>query len=156
MKRLNIVTLGVQNLEQSKGFFLKLFDWKPKDKDCPDIVFYDMGGWMLALYPLKLLAEDITLPTPTVDSAHEGFNGFTLAHNVSEKKEVAQVLEKAKDCGAKIIKPAQDVFWGGHSGYFQDLDGHYWEVAWNPFTPVLPDGTLDIKSDGDGDGNIDS
>ena len=64
-----------------------------------------------------------------------------------QKADVAAVLEQARGCGARIVKPAQDVFWGGHSGYFQDLDGYYWEVAWNPFSPVLPDGTLEIKSE---------
>jgi len=139
MKRLNVVTLGVRNLDRSKQFFLELFDWKPKDENSDDIAFYDMGGWMVALYPWKLLAEDVT-----VSSAGRGFRGMTLAHNVATKPEVAEVLERAKSCGAKVIKEAQDVFWGGHSGYFQDLDGYYWEVAWNPFTPVLPDGTLKI------------
>lgn len=142
MNRLNIVTLGSRDLEKSKKFFRDLFDWRPTKNDSKDIAFYDMGGWMVALFPWVHLADDVT-----VSPKGEGFPGITLAHNVRSKEEVATVLSRAEILGAKIIKPAQDVFWGGHSGYFQDLDGHYWEVAWNPFTPTLPDGTLDIKSD---------
>ena len=141
MKRVNFVTLGVHDLAKSKQFFLKMFGWKPKDEKHDDIAFYDMGGWLLALYPWKLLAEDVTVP-----GDGNGFRGVTLAHNVSSKAEVAEVLKKAQDVGGSIVKPATDAAWGGHSGYFQDLDGHYWEVAWNPFIPLLDDGTLDVKS----------
>ena len=142
MQRLNIVTLGTKDLENSKNFFRELFGWKPTKKDSTDIAFYDMGGWLVALYPWDHLAGD-ALTSPR----GEGFPGITLAHNVREKKDVARVLALAEELGAQIVKPAQDAFWGGHSGYFKDLDGHYWEVAWNPFTPTLPDGTLDIRSE---------
>lgn len=142
VKRLNIVTLGVQDVQRSKKFYLDLFGWKPNSEDSDNIAFFDMGGYMLALYPWKLLAEDVT-----VSPAGEGFRGVTLAHNVQSKPDVAEMLEKAKACGARILKPAQDVFWGGHSGYFQDLDGHYWEVAWNPFCPVGSDGRLEAAKD---------
>jgi predicted lactoylglutathione lyase len=141
VKRVNFVTLGVQDLPTSKKFLLDLFGWRPKDEKHDDIAMYDMGGWLLALYPWKLLAEDVT-----VSPDGQGFRGVTLAQNVGTKAEVSEMLERAKMCGAKIIKPAQDVSWGGHSGYFQDLDGFYWEIAWNPFIPILPDGSLEIKS----------
>ncbi|HAG92453.1 MAG TPA: glyoxalase [Bdellovibrionales bacterium] len=124
LKRLNIVTLGTKNLERSKAFFLQLFQWTPCKKDSDKIVFYDMGSWHFALYPWALLAEDAM-----VSSTGEGFSGITLAHKVRDKSEVSQLLEKAKALGGTILKPAQDVFWGGHSGYFKDLDGHLWEVA---------------------------
>ena len=67
-----------------------------------------------------------------ISSNGEGFSGFTIAHNVRTREEVAQGLEHAVAAGAKLIKPAQDVFWGGHSGYFSDPDGYYWEVVWSP------------------------
>lgn len=140
MKRLNFVTLGVKDLEKSKTFYCSLFDWKPTASSDENIVFFDMGGYILALFPRDRLAEDAM-----VSSAGSGFSGITLAHNVRQKQEVAFHLEKAKSLGAKILKPAQDVFWGGHSGYFSDPDGHLWEVAHNPFTPTKEDGTLDIK-----------
>jgi catechol 2,3-dioxygenase-like lactoylglutathione lyase family enzyme len=142
MNRLNIVTLGVKDLKKSKQFFGALFGWRPTKKESNDIAFYDMGGWLMALFPRAHLAADIG-----VEPNGTGFSGVTLAHNVRNKEEVAPLLARATALGAEIVKPAQDVFWGGHSGYFRDPDGHYWEVAWNPFTPTLPDGTLSIQPD---------
>ena len=83
---------------------------------------------MLSLYPRDKLAEDITV-------SHEGsgFRGFALAHNVDSRSAVDETLAEAVAAGAKLIKPGQDVFWGGYSGYFTDPDGFYWEVAWNPY-----------------------
>jgi len=140
MDRVNFITLGVKDLAASKAFFRDLFGWKPTAKDSSKIAFFDMGGWILALFPREQLAEDANCPS----AEGSGFPGFTLAHNVHTKAEVTPLLAKAEKLGAKIKKPAQDVFWGGHSGYFQDLDGHFWEVAWNPFTPTKADGTLEI------------
>lgn len=141
MKRLNIVTLGTHDMGRARSFYQNLFEWSPYNKE-EEIAFYDMGGWIFALYPYDKLAEDVT-----ISPKGEGFSGVTLAHNVREKNEVAEILSKAEELGAKVLKPAQDVFWGGHSGYFQDPDGHLWEVAYNPFTPTKEDGTLDIKSE---------
>ena len=140
MKRVNIVTLGITDIKRSTKFFYDLFGWKPTHQEHEKIVFYDMGGWLLALFPWDALAEDACVP-----NVGNGFRGITLAHNVPEKNQVSQVLGQAKTHGGEIIKPAQDVFWGGHSGYFKDLDSHLWEVAWNPYTPVLTDGTLKIS-----------
>lgn len=139
-KRVSVVTLGVQDLKRTKKFFASLFDWHPNAKDHEAIIFYNMGGWILALYPRGALAEDIA-----ISAEGSGFQGMTLAHNVRTKEEVAPILQKAESLGAKIIKPAQDVFWGGHSGYFQDLDGFYWEVAHNPFTAINADGSPQVK-----------
>jgi catechol 2,3-dioxygenase-like lactoylglutathione lyase family enzyme len=83
-----------------------------------NIAFFKMGGTVLALYPWDKLAEDAQ-----VSDKGQGFRGVTLAHNVRERKEVSEVLALAAASGGKIIKPAQDVFWGGHSGYFADPDG---------------------------------
>ncbi len=69
---------------------------------------------------------------PIFEPASPGFGGITLAHNVRRKEEVAEVINLAQTAGGKIIKQAQDVFWGGHSGYFTDPDGYFWEVAWSP------------------------
>jgi uncharacterized glyoxalase superfamily protein PhnB len=81
----------------------------------------------LALGPKKSLAHDSGVPLQP-PSATE----FTIGHNVNSRKEVDEVMEQAKRAGAKIIKPAIDTFWGGYAGYFQDPDGHLWEVVWNP------------------------
>ena len=96
-----------------------------------------MGGVALALYPSHKLAEDAA-----VSAAGTGFRGITLAHNVRQRDEVAAVLTQAVTAGAALVKPAHDVFWGGHCGYFVDPDGHLWEVAWNPFFPFAADGSL--------------
>ena len=87
----------------------------------------DAGGIVLALYRRKLLADDANVP-----SEGSGFSGVTLARNVGSKAEVDGALEAAKKAGARILKPAQEVFWGGYSGYFADPDGHPWEVSYNP------------------------
>jgi uncharacterized glyoxalase superfamily protein PhnB len=89
-----------------------------------------MGGVVLGLYPRGLLAEDAL-----VDPKGDGFSGITLAYNTKSKEEVDQVLKTVEASGARIVKTAQDVFWGGYHGYFADPDGHLWEVAWNPFFP---------------------
>ncbi len=99
------------------------------------------SGSRLSLYPLKELAADIS---PEVQPAHAGFGGITLGHNVRTKAEVAAVLAKVERAGGRIIKPAQDVFWGGHSGYFTDPDGYYWEVAWSPAAPLDDDGFMKL------------
>jgi uncharacterized glyoxalase superfamily protein PhnB len=91
----------------------------------------------LALYPSEKLAEDAQVP-----GQGSGFRGVTLAHNVRRREEVGEVLALAAAAGATITKPAQDVFWGGHSGYFADPDGHLWEVVWNPFFPLGEDGSV--------------
>jgi len=97
------------------------------------------GGTRLALYPLERLAEDVA---PGLAISRSGFGGITLAHNVQTKEEVAQVLALAEKAGGKIVKRAQDVFWGGHSGYFSDPDGYHWEVAWGPMFTFDASGAL--------------
>jgi hypothetical protein len=92
------------------------------------LALFPLGGIIMALYPAKLLAEDAT-----VSDKGSGFPGITLSFNAKSEKEVDEVLKEVKKLGAKIIKPAQKVFWGGYSGYFKDLDGHIIEVAYNPF-----------------------
>ena len=90
-----------------------------------------LPNWKLALWPRKEIAHDanITLAAP---SATE----FTIGHNVNSREEVDAVMEQAKRAGAKITKPAENTFWGGYAGYFQDPDGHLWEVVWNPQLPT--------------------
>ncbi len=136
--RVHIITLGVKNVKRAKKFYEKLgFQNSSSSQD--DIVFFHTGGVALALYPADKLAEDAM-----VKAEGNGFRGVTLAHNVRKKEEVAEVLSEAEKAGGKIVKSAQDVFWGGHSGYFADLDGHLWEVAWNPHFPFNKDGSLKL------------
>jgi catechol 2,3-dioxygenase-like lactoylglutathione lyase family enzyme len=137
--RISIVTLGVSDLKRSVGFYQTLgFRSSPASND--GVAFLHAGGVVLALYPRTLLAEDAHLPAGTPAP----FGGFTLAHNVAEREQVDRVLAEAEAAGARVLKPAKDVFWGGRSGYFADPDGHPWEVAWNPHFPLGIDGTLEL------------
>lgn len=125
--RISLITLGVGDLPRSRAFYERLgFVVRPESTE--DIVFLDMAsGLVLALFPREKLAEDAH-----VDSTGSGFSGFTLAHNVASPEEVDAVLAEAVAAGATLQKPGQQVFWGGYSGYFPDLDGFLWEVAYNP------------------------
>lgn len=130
--RLSVLTLGVDDLEKSKRFYETL-GWHTegvigKEFEHGSVVMFNLKHDMtLALYQRKDLAWDaeISLGRP---SATE----FSIGHNVNDKTEVAEVMKQAADAGAKIVKRAQPAFWGGYSGYFQDPDGHLWEVVWNP------------------------
>jgi catechol 2,3-dioxygenase-like lactoylglutathione lyase family enzyme len=124
---ITIITLGVADLQRAINFYEKGLRL-PRKNESESIAFFDMSGTMLALYPRDELAEDITIsPEGT------GFQGFTLAHNVASPEEVDMTLAEAVAAGAELVKPGQEAFWGGYSGYFKDPDGFYWEVAHNPF-----------------------
>ena len=137
--RISIIALGVRDLSRSVKFYRDGLKLLLSSASKESIAFFKMGGTVLALYPWDKLAADAQVP----DEGH-GFRGVTLAHYVRERKEVSEVLALAAASGGKIIKPAQDVFWGGHSGYFADLDGHLWEVCWNPHFPLAADGTVQV------------
>jgi len=110
------------------GLKLKTQGIVGKEFDYGAVVFLDLqNGIKLALWPRKSLAHDANIPQ-TSPSATE----LSIGHNVNSKKEVDAPMAQAKKAGANIIKPAQKTFWGDHAGYFQDPDGHLWEVAWNP------------------------
>lgn len=124
--RISIITLGVSDLERSVTFYRDGLGL-PKRDGPEGIAFFETRGTWLSLYSREKLAEDAT-----VTSEGQGFRGFTLAHNVASKDEVDATLEQAVAAGARLVKPAQEVFWGGYSGYFEDPDGFLWEVAYNP------------------------
>jgi len=132
-QRISIVTLGVRDLARARAFYDAL-GWRARSDD-GGIICYDLLGMGFALFPRDELADDAQVPR---DGA--GFRGVTLAHNVRTREDVARVLDEARRAGGRVVKPAQDVEWGGHSGYFADPDGHLWEVAWNPHSPLGPDG----------------
>ncbi|RZA05844.1 MAG: VOC family protein [Proteobacteria bacterium] len=139
MKTVSLLTLGVSDLEKSKAFFRALFHWEPIPKPFEGVAFYDMGGWLISLFSRTSLAKDAGLA-----AEGSGFRGIAIAHNVGSRAEVGILLARAAELGGKIVKPAEDVFWGGHSGYFHDLDGHLWEIAWNPGFPLSGDGSIDV------------
>lgn len=131
--RITVITLGVDDLERSLTFYrdglgLKTDGIVGKEFEYGAVVFIDLeNGSKLALWPRKSIAHDTGLPLQNSSPTE-----FTLGHNLNGKQEVDAVMTQAKQAGATIVKPAHDTFWGGYSGYFQDPDGHVWEVAWNP------------------------
>ena len=137
--RISIITLGVTDFIRSLHFYRDGLGWPTQATDAADIAFFNTAGTRFAIYPIHKLAEEIA---PALPLARTGFSGITLTHNVRTREEVAGVLAHAETKGAAIIKPAQDVFWGGHSGYFADPDGYYWEVAFAPGCQFVPDGSL--------------
>lgn len=124
--RISLITLGVLDLDRATRFYRDGLGL-PTHADYEGVTFFKLRGTWLSLFPREELAKDAGLP-----NEGSGFPGFSLAHNVASKEEVDAVMRQAADAGAKIVKPAQDAFWGGYSGYFQDPDGFLWEVAWNP------------------------
>ncbi len=139
--RLSLLTLGVTDFDRALRFYRDGLGFPVSSASQGDVAFFRTGGIVLAIYPREKLAEDATVPD---DGKVGAFSGIAVAHNVREKPEVAKILALAAASGGKIIKPAQDVFWGGHSGYFADPDGHLWEVAWNPGFPIAADGSLTL------------
>ena len=139
-QRLSVVTLGVADLERSRRFYEDgLGWWRGNARD--EIVFFQVGGVVLALVPRDELAKDAQVP-----AAGSGFGGITLAYNARSRQELDAVLAEAEAAWATILKPAQDVFWGGYSGYFADPDGHPWEVAWNPPWTLGDDGSVRLPT----------
>jgi len=130
--KISIITLGVKNINKSLRFYRDGLGFRTHNyKAGEDIVFFEMDGTWLSIFPKDKLAKDVT-----VSSEGKGFAGITLAHNVRSKKEVDKVFNLALSVGAKPIKKPQKVSWGGYSGYFSDPDGYLWEVAYNPFTDL--------------------
>ncbi|MBA4158360.1 MAG: VOC family protein [Gemmatimonadetes bacterium] len=131
--RITVITLGVDDLENTIRFYrdglgLTTEGIIGQEFEYGAVAFFDLqAGLKLAVWPRKSLAHDTGIPL-LEPSATE----FTLGHNVSSKAEVDTVMKQAQDAGAVVVKPAQDTFWGGYAGYFQDPDKHLWEVVWNP------------------------
>lgn len=136
--RISIITLGVADLSRSYEFYRQL-GFPTHNHPEEGIVFFSTAGTRLALYAIDALADDIKPGMPVSDA---GFSGITLAHNTRSKEEVDEVLALAKECGARIVKPAQDVFWGGYSGYFADPDNYLWEVAYGEAWQFDDNGSL--------------
>ena len=126
-QRMTILTLGVSDLRLARAFYLDGLGWEEASHSSEEISFIEMNGFLLALYPHHALAEDTTVPED-----RSRFRGFSMAYNTRSRDEVEEVLAFAETAGAKIVKPAQEAFWGGYSGYFSDPDGFLWEVAYNP------------------------
>jgi hypothetical protein len=128
-----MITLGVDDIERAVTFYEKGLGF-PRMDSPPTVAFFTLNGSWLGLYGREALAEDAM-----VSAEGSGFNGFALAHNVGSEAEVDALLSQAVDAGATLVKPGQEVFWGGYSGYFKDPDGHLWEIAHNPFCWIGPE-----------------
>ena len=122
---ISMITLGVSDLERATQFYRDGLGFSTHG-DFEGVTFFKLRGAWLSLFPRDELNRD-------ANAATAGAGGFTLAHNVESKAEVDAVLATAQRAGANILKPAQDAFWGGYHGFFADLDGFVWEVAWNPY-----------------------
>lgn len=134
-QRVSLITLGVADLERSARFYEAL-GWRQVES--PDgVIAFDLIGQTLGLYPRAALAEELG-----ISEADLGVGAMTLAHNLRSRSEVTALLVQAEKAGARILKPAQEVFWGGFHGYFADPDGHIWEIAHNPFSPLRKDGAF--------------
>jgi len=130
--RISMITLGVEDLDRACRFYEQGLGLPRMALDA-DVAFFPLNGSWLALFNRAALAADVGL-----SSKGEGFGGFTLAHNLDSKDKVDLVLSQAVAAGARLLKPAQDTFWGGYSGYFADPDDHIWEIAWNPHFWIGP------------------
>lgn len=137
-QRLSLVTLGVTNLERARAFYEGL-GWKTGASPSDDVVFFQAGGMVVALWGRDQLAED------SVVADNGGWGGVTLAHNVRSPEEVDAVLAEAERAGATIARRGAETFWGGYSGVFIDPDGHPWEVAHNPGWTIYGDGSVRLS-----------
>lgn len=133
-QRISLITLAVDDLDASRAFYESL-GWTRVESE-PGIVAFDLIGQTLGLYRKADLARDMGLDVAQVG----GFSGITLAHNLSSREEVDALYVRFVDGGGRAIKDPHEVFWGGYTSYVSDLDGHVWEIAHNPFSPLGPNG----------------
>ena len=136
-QRVSLVTLGVRDLARSRAFYEAL-GWTTRADAEDDVVFFQAGGMVVALWGREQLAED----TAVRDTG--GWGGVTIAHNVRSPDDVDSVLKEAVDAGATIARGGEETFWGGYSGVFVDPDGHPWEVAHNPHWTIADDGSVSL------------
>ncbi|WP_226037715.1 VOC family protein [Aquibacillus saliphilus] len=131
MNRLNLITLGVKNMVESLHFYREGLGFElvvHGNETNPDVIFFNNGGTKISLFQIDQLRKDINEDNPPAYG--HGFGGITLAYNGKSKEEVDEIFVLAEKAGAKITKKPTTVFWGGYSGYFQDPNGFYWEVAY--------------------------
>jgi uncharacterized protein len=134
-QRLSLVTLGVADLARSRRFYEEV-GWTTRAAPGDDVVFFQAGCLVVALWSREELARDSAVEDPG------GYGGITLAHNVRSPEEVDAVVGEARAAGAAITREPGPTFWGGYSGVFADPDGHPWEVAHNPRWRLAEDGSV--------------
>jgi predicted lactoylglutathione lyase len=136
-QRVSLITLGVADLARSRTFYEAL-GWKTRAAPEDDVVFFQTGGLVVALWDRARLAED------SVVEDGGGWGGITLAHNVRSPAEVDAVLTEAGAADGTVARDGAETFWGGYSGVFLDADGHAWEVAHNPRWTIRDDGSISL------------
>jgi uncharacterized protein len=137
-QRVSLITLGVSDLGRARAFYEAL-GWTSGAAPDDDVVFFQVGGMIVALWDRGKLAED------SVQSDSGGWGGVTLAYNVRSPEEVDAVLAEAREAGATIGRAGAETFWGGYSGVFVDPDGHPWEIAHNPGWTLHDDGSISLS-----------
>lgn len=137
-QRLSLVTLGVADLARAREFYEAL-GWKTGAAPADDVVFFQAGGMIVALWGRDQLAEDSGVEDPG------GWGGITLAYNTRSPDEVDAVIAEAERAGARIARHGAVTFWGGYSGVFVDPDGHPWEVAHNPHWTIEGDASVRLS-----------
>ena len=138
-QRVSLVTLGVSDLARARAFYEGL-GWVTRAEAGDDVVFFQAGGMVVALWDRAELAED----SGVADTG--GWGGITLAHNVRSPADVDAVIEEARAAGADIVREPAETFWGGYSAAFTDPDGHPWEVAHNPRWTIRDDGSVELPA----------
>jgi catechol 2,3-dioxygenase-like lactoylglutathione lyase family enzyme len=134
-QRVSLVTLGVADLARARAFYEAL-GWTTGAAPDDDVVFFQAGGTIVALWDRRRLAEDSGVENGG------GWGGVTFAYNVRSPEQVDAVIEEARAAGARIAREGAATFWGGYSGVFVDPDGHPWEVAHNPHWTLADDGSV--------------
>jgi catechol 2,3-dioxygenase-like lactoylglutathione lyase family enzyme len=134
-QRLSLVTLGVMDLDRARRFYEAL-GWTSGWQEGEDVVFFQAGGMIVALWGRDQLAADTGLRD------NGGWGGVTLAYNARSPDEVDAVMDEAERAGARITRPAGETFWGGYAGIFVDPEGHPWEIAHNPHWTLNEDGSV--------------
>jgi uncharacterized protein len=138
-QRVSLLTLGVRDLARARAFYERL-GWTTRAAPEDDVVFFQAGGMVVALWDREQLAED----SGVEDSG--GWGGATLAHNVRSPAEVDAVIEQVEPAGGRVLRPGGETFWGGYSGVFCDPAGHPWEVAHNPRWTIGEDGSVTLTA----------
>jgi hypothetical protein len=138
-QRVSLITLGVRDLARARAFYEAL-GWRSGAEEADDVVFFQAGGMVLALWDRAKLAEDSCVE----DSG--GWGGITPAHNVRSPAEVDAVIEEARAAGAEIVREPAEAFWGGYTAAFTDPDGHPWEIAHNPRWTITDDGRTELPA----------
>jgi uncharacterized protein len=138
-QRVSLVTLGVRDLARARKFYEAL-GWRTRAEAGDDVVFFQAGGMVVALWDRARLADD----SGVVDGG--GWGGVTLAHNVGSPAEVDAVIAEARVAGAEIVREPAETFWGGYSAAIVDPEGHAWEIAHNPRWTIREDGSVELPA----------